>query len=182
MILKGAIKILSIRERRDIMWKKIICWALVVIWLVVIFKFSATDGQNSDGQSKGVLMGVLAEGTLIAQKIGMIENNLTQNQVENLMEALNKPIRKVAHATIYCVLSILLLYAFFTKEKTLLRNCIIVAMLCFLYSLTDEFHQTYIDGRTGMFTDCLIDTFGAILGCLVYQFILKLKNNKEKPQ
>jgi VanZ family protein len=36
------------------------------------------------------------------------------------------------------------------------------------YSLTDEFHQTFVPGRGPSLIDCGIDTTGAALGALVF--------------
>ena len=43
---------------------------------------------------------------------------------------------------------------------------------CFLYACSDEFHQAFVPGRVGQFSDVLIDMIGVLLGvisvCLVY--------------
>jgi VanZ family protein len=47
---------------------------------------------------------------------------------------------------------------------------------CFLYSTTDEIHQTFVLERTGQLLDCMIDTLGAIIGSI---FIFQItRNNK----
>ena len=56
----------------------------------------------------------------------------------------------------------------------------IVLLSAFCYSLTDEFHQLFVNGRTGQFSDCLIDTSGAILGILLFKIILIIKNKLSK--
>ena len=35
--------------------------------------------------------------------------------------------------------------------------------MTFLYACTDEFHQLFVPGRAGRFTDVLIDTTGGII-------------------
>ena len=162
------------------MWKKILCWLLVLIWLIVIFCFSAKNGETSSGQSNGVIIGVLAEGTVVAQKAGIIERNLSQEEINIVLDNFNGVIRKIAHATIYFVLAILIVIALNTRADTFLRNMLIAVILCFLYSITDEYHQTLVAGRTGTFLDCLIDTFGAVAACLTYKGFLKLKDSNKK--
>ena len=46
-----------------------------------------------------------------------------------------------------------------------------------LYSCTDEFHQLFINGRSGSFRDVLIDTIGILLGTYLYK-ILVIKKKK----
>ena len=49
-------------------------------------------------------------------------------------------------------------------------------LFVFLYACTDEFHQLFIEGRSGRFRDVLIDTAG---GFLCYIIIL-IKNKRKK--
>ncbi|MBQ3466792.1 MAG: VanZ family protein, partial [Oscillospiraceae bacterium] len=37
-------------------------------------------------------------------------------------------------------------------------------LFCFLYACSDEFHQLFVPGRAGMFSDVLIDTVGVLFG------------------
>ena len=45
----------------------------------------------------------------------------------------------------------------------------------FLYACTDELHQLFVSGRSGQFTDVLIDTLGALFGCLLLLMIRRLR-------
>ena len=49
------------------------------------------------------------------------------------------------------------------------------SLICYGYACFDEFHQLFVNGRTGQFSDCLIDTSGAILGILLFKVILIIK-------
>lgn len=44
----------------------------------------------------------------------------------------------------------------------------------FCYASTDEFHQLFIPGRSGQFTDVCIDTAGAAIGLLLLAILLKI--------
>mgnify|MGYP003309055667 FL=1 len=63
-----------------------------------------------------------------------------------------------------------------TRVNTYLYSIII----CFIYACTDEIHQLYVVGRTGQFIDVLIDTIGALLGCLVFYIGSKIINKNRK--
>jgi VanZ family protein len=76
-------------------------------------------------------------------------------------------ILKTFHLIEYATLAVLL---FFGYKKY--KYSIITA---YLYALTDEFHQTFIPGRTGRFRDTLIDLLGITIGLLVLNKLLKLK-------
>jgi len=84
-------------------------------------------------------------------------------------ELLHFCLRKAAHMTEYCIFS-LLIYASFlgTKDfewrpRLALRSVVIAG----LYSLTDEYHQSFVASRTPSLVDCGIDTTGAMVGMLM---------------
>ena len=78
-------------------------------------------------------------------------------------------IRKLAHLTEYGIFS-LLIYASFLDApdfewhpRLALRSVALAA----LYSLTDEYHQSFVSNRTAALSDCGIDTIGAALGMVL---------------
>lgn len=145
-------------------------WLAVIFWLVIIFNFSAQDGTNSDIQSKGTIENVVIGISKLAVKVGIIKAPLTEIEMNQMVDHINPFIRKVAHATVYFILALLLLLALGTKRDNFAKNAFIAIALCFLYSLSDEFHQTFVAGRSGAITDCLIDTLGSFIACGVYRF------------
>lgn len=170
----------NLYERRDFMWKKIFCWLLVIIWLFVIFSFSAKNGASSDVQSRTFIINFANNFASVAKKIGIIKNMPTNEQINNFAYDINPFIRKCAHATVYFILAILILLALNTNKETFFRNIGIAIVICFLYALTDEYHQTTIPGRTGKFVDCIVDTIGGVIACLLYYPFLKLKDKQKE--
>ena len=45
-------------------------------------------------------------------------------------------------------------------------------MAVFCCACLDEFHQLFVRGREGKFTDVLIDTAGALLGIVIVQAVI----------
>lgn len=153
-------------------FKKIISWLLVIIWMITIFYFSNMNDIKSNEKSKNTI-------NYIIETTEKLENNNIKksNNKEILIEYLNYPIRKCAHIIIYLILSLLLLNAL---TKTNIKNkYFLTILICFLYALTDEYHQTFISGRTGQFLDVLIDTAGSFLGLIIYNK-LATKTNKKR--
>ena len=74
----------------------------------------------------------------------------------------------------------------FTFNMKMILRMFISALFCFVYALSDEFHQMFVDGRGASFTDCLIDTGGAMLGilaalviyCIMYTIMTKYQKHK----
>lgn len=82
-------------------------------------------------------------------------------------------IRKMAHMSEYALLALSLIYAFSKYQLPINRVYIFSLLWTFLYACTDEFHQLFIGGRAGQFTDVLIDTSGAILMIILFHIIYK---------
>ena len=41
-------------------------------------------------------------------------------------------------------------------------------IICVIFAISDEFHQTFVAGRTGQSLDVLIDSAGALVGLVFY--------------
>jgi len=72
---------------------------------------------------------------------------------------------KTFHLIEYAVLLVLIVLATLSPAKSILFS--------YLYSLSDEFHQYYVIGRSGRFRDTLIDLLGIFIGLFVLQFFKK---------
>lgn len=152
---------------------------LIILWLGVIFCFSNQNTKKSNYQSKNIITNTIQITISFTNKIGIINKELTQEELEEIVATLNKPIRKCAHFTIYLILAILLM-SFFIHNKKIPNKTLLTIILCFLYAITDEYHQTFITGRTGQFSDVLIDTAGAIIGTKLYKkHYVKLRKKKK---
>lgn len=136
--------------------------------MILIFRFSHQPAVVSSKLSGGIVSFV----TNLLIKIFNI-SVLSYDLLHTL-------VRKTAHFTIYLILGILVFNALCQSErflrvrwKRLLWKALII---CFLYAISDEFHQLFIPGRSGEVRDVLIDTCGALLGIgTYYLFILKRK-------
>src|SRR2546422_7505869 len=74
-------------------------------------------------------------------------------------------IRKSAHFTEYAIFALLAARAFRTSSHSSLRNHWFATslLLVALYSLSDEFHQSFVPSRTPSIYDSMIDTFGGLV-------------------
>ena len=70
-------------------------------------------------------------------------------------------LRKLAHLAEYAILGALLVRA--------VRRPGLAVALAALYAVTDEVHQTFVEGRVGAPLDVGIDTLGALAGVLVWE-------------
>jgi VanZ family protein len=128
-------------------------WLMVVVWAGFIFYLS-TSGFGPSFTT-----------WLLIQILSFLHIVVSPQRFEFLHFCM----RKLAHITEYCIFS-LLIYASFLNAKDFewqprmaLRSVVIAG----LYSLTDEYHQSYVATRTASLIDCGIDTAGATFAALV---------------
>ena len=130
-------------------WLKI---GLLIGWMCLIFMFSHQTAETSSEAS------------------GLIESllSLIQFMPDTLFGLeLSFIIRKCAHLFEYfvlCALFINVLIDCYLPYKAGALSLIYV----FMYAVTDEFHQTFISGRSGQITDVFIDTLGGLLAVSLY--------------
>lgn len=91
-------------------------------------------------------------------------------------------IRKLAHVTEYAILTFLLRRAFKHSYPLNPRQLFIYpAIIALLYAASDEYHQTFVQGRHGAIIDVCIDSLG-ILGLYGIIFITEKMKRVKKAQ
>jgi len=85
-------------------------------------------------------------------------------------------LRKIAHVTEYAILTYLLIRALREYDLTNRQVLILSMTIAIFYAMSDEYHQTFILGRKGVYTDVLIDSIGILL--ISWFYSNKLDKNK----
>jgi VanZ family protein len=78
-------------------------------------------------------------------------------------------VRKLAHLSEYALFSLLLYHSFELRhpERWNTRAAFGALLIAGLFSLGDEYHQSFVPGRTASLVDCAIDTAGALLALVL---------------
>lgn len=139
---------------------------MVLGWMVLIFLFSAQPAEISSDLS-GTLSYEIVD---TWDRLTGVEE--TEQSILERAAKIDHPVRKTAHMTEYAVLAMLVTGMFWAYGVRLRKNSLYTILVCFLYAGTDEFHQLFIQGRAGRFSDVLIDTAGAVIGILIIQLLL----------
>lgn len=148
--------------------KKIISFIVLILWMIVIFSFSSADANKSTGTSDKVIT------TMIEIKDKITNNETPNNEKEIIVKNSSFYIRKIAHITEYLILGFLM---FNLLKQYSVTNIYYAIGLSILYSCTDEFHQLFINGRSGSIRDILIDSIGILIGTYLYK-LLFIKNKE----
>lgn len=154
---------------------RIILILLLLGTFYIIFGFSSQDGEKSGSISRRIT-------EKIATFIPQIQKE-NEIEKENIMNTMERIIRKMAHFSIYTAVGLLLMSLVSTyniKEK---NRLIITLITGIIYASSDEIHQSFVPGRSPMITDIVIDTMGVILGILLIilgkKIIKKYRENKQ---
>ena len=129
-------------------------YAPLIIWMLVIF--IASTGELSASNTSRILRPLLIW--------------LFPDISEETLQRTHFFVRKAAHFTEYGVLAIFAARAFLTSSHEMLRRAwfFIALLLIVLYSLSDEFHQSFVASRTGSIYDSFIDMAGGLTALALY--------------
>ena len=124
--------------------------------MLFIFLMSQTNGNDSSSQSNFIVEIII--------KIINIDH-----------DTLSLIVRKCAHFTEYTILAFLIYYGLAKNQVNNKSILLYTVLITFAYACSDEFHQLFINGRSGQFKDVLIDTSGVIFICL-WHYLKKSKS------
>lgn len=148
---------------------------LIVFWMALIFGFSGQNAEASEHLSGGItekLQRILLPGW----------NSLPADIYEQRMHVLHIVIRKCAHFTEYFILGCLTAGFAATFGGKTGRKIGPAVLFGIIYAMTDEFHQSFVGGRSMELRDVCIDAAGTLAGVLVLTgllyLVLRIKRKK----
>lgn len=141
---------------------------LVAAWCCFIFWMSANTGAVSQGMSDGIIASVIK-----AVHPGFA--SMGADEQAAAIAVWSFPVRKAAHFSEYAMLAVLASNAaaqlghLKAHEAAVLPWWLFAAawVFCVLFATGDEFHQLFVDGRSGQPFDVFVDSCGALLGVLI---------------
>ena len=135
-------------------WRRVRRYGPLVAWMAFIF--FASTAEFSAGNTSRI--------------IGPLLKWLFPDISEEQLALAHFITRKVAHFAEYAVLGWLAARAFATSTRPALssRWFLISLLLVVSYSLSDEYHQSFVPSRTGSIYDSFIDMSGGLAALLLY--------------
>ncbi len=126
--------------------------------MILIFCFSNQKATESSKLSDGIIKHTISK--------------IINDDSEKTIKKYTKPVRKCAHFFVYLILGLLVFNCFDINKKYIIYSILI----CLFYSISDEIHQIFIEGRSCELLDVFIDTIGAGIGTVInYKRRNKLK-------
>jgi VanZ family protein len=134
-----------------------------LLLLFLIFGFSAQDGESSGSLSFQISL------FLVKLVSPLLPAAMSEDVLFERAELIHYFVRKAAHMTEYFLLALSLqlpLTAWFSKQLAPKLRIVIGFTATALFAALDEFHQSFVPGRSGNFTDVCIDSTGALIASL----------------
>ncbi|MEE1284167.1 MAG: VanZ family protein [Acutalibacteraceae bacterium] len=139
-----------------------VSWILVAVCMSIIFALSHQPSTESAELSMAV-MGFFAK--IFTAFIELIGHDV---------------FRSIAHALEYCGLGLILFNAIYHTTKQ--PKIFLPFLIGVLYSVTDEIHQIFIEGRAFQFIDIAVDALGSAVGVAagyaIYKIICHFRGKK----
>ena len=136
-----------------------------LLMMYFIFSFSAQEGA----QSVQLSYKVTKEIVIVADKL--LDKNLSDEGIEAAVSKYHFYVRKLAHFSEYLVFACtvaLPLYVYGVRGFALV---FLAGLFCFGFACLDEYHQSFVAGRTPSKRDVMIDTCGSLIGIYITRII-----------
>lgn len=138
------------------MKKKLLWWILIFLWCCFIFYQSGKPALDSEKESTSIAI--------------MLNHLFKLILGSGIAEIPDNVIRKSAHFFEYLILGLLFYKGYFIRRKQN-KTFLISSMSGVLYSITDEIHQFFVQGRAMRAFDVMIDSIGIFTGvCLMFLY------------
>jgi len=142
--------------------------------MVTIFAYSSETRDQSTATSEAITSPIIK---LFYPNIDAFD----ETAKETIILMFSVTVRTAAHYFEYFVLGALAVAILITyKIKNNLLNVLAPLGFSFLYALSDEIHQIFVQGRSCQFTDIIIDVCGALVGILTVFTVVRLTLTKNE--
>ena len=162
-------------------WVRAITTILAFVIMIMIFCFSMETADQSDRTSGRFSRRVV--------KIAYPQyEELDPAEQKTIYDSVQHAVRKCAHFTEYMMLGFVIRLCLESWFGYRLKKYRVLALIGFgagtAYACTDELHQLTIDGRSGQWTDVMVDGSGVLIGVVLGTMLIKALNGKlmKQPQ
>lgn len=131
--------------------------------MCVIYSFSAQTGEVSGALSYKVSY------QIVETKNEILATGKSPDQLSQEASHIEFYVRKAAHMTEYCLLSISISFPLYVYGVRGIWLMLLAGFVCVGFAGLDEYHQSFVDARGPSVRDVGIDSCGALIGILLVQ-------------
>lgn len=137
--------------------------ALIIMYF--IFSFSGQSGDVSGGLSFQV------SHKIVTVADNLLDTNLSYDRIIHYAEKIHTPVRKAAHMTEYFCLAIAVSFPLYVYGLRGIPLMFIAGSFCIAFACGDEYHQSFVSGRSASKRDVFIDSIGVFVGIFVVRIV-----------
>ncbi len=141
-------------------------WLPVVLWLCCIFLLS-TESFSAENTSR-----------ILERLLRFLLPHITAREID----IIHFLVRKAAHVTEYCIMSLLLFHSFHnTMQIQRHWRWVFYSIVVVIFvAAIDEYHQAFVISRTSSIVDVGIDIIGGIIGQGISIIFYRLRAHAKK--
>lgn len=136
-----------------------------IFLMYVIFTFSAQSGDVSGQLSFKVSC------KIVETADQLFETNMEQWQIEEWANKIHFITRKLAHMAIYFALAVAVSFPLYVYGLHGILLMLVAGFICVGFAIGDEYHQSFVSGRSASMRDVAIDSIGIFFGIIVTRII-----------
>ncbi|MFR3319916.1 MAG: VanZ family protein [Lachnospiraceae bacterium] len=133
--------------------------------MYMIFSFSAQDGATSSQLSYKVSYTIVETGGKI------LGENWEPWQIDSIATRFHGAVRKLAHMTEYFALAVSVAFPLYVYGLRGIWLMLVAGFICVAFSCGDEYHQSFVAGRSPSKRDVMIDSIGIFFGVILTRII-----------
>ena len=133
--------------------------------MYMIFSFSAQDGATSSQLSYKVSYTIVETGGKI------LGENWEPWQIDGIATRFHGAVRKLAHMTEYFALAVSVAFPLYVYGLRGIWLMLVAGFICVAFSCGDEYHQSFVAGRSPSKRDVMIDSIGIFFGVILTRII-----------
>jgi VanZ family protein len=140
-------------------------FAPALCMMYIIFQFSSATGVESSGTSGSVCL------KIVDTADEALDLNVSYNKRMYYAEKLEYPVRKLAHFGEYALLAATVALPLYVYGMRGIPLMLVAGAICVGFACTDEYHQSFVSGRSPSKKDVLIDSAGAFCGIIFTRIV-----------
>lgn len=156
-------------------WVRLLTTILTIGIMIMIFAFSMENAEQSDLRS-----GVFSRTVISILHPGY--EQMEPDRQKTIYDSIQHAVRKTAHFTEYLLLGFMIRLCLESWFGSRMKKLSPLALIGFAagtaYACTDEMHQLAIEGRSGQWTDVLVDGSGVLAGVMLGTLLIRRINRK----
>lgn len=156
-------------------WVRLLTTILTTGIMIMIFAFSMENAEQSDLRS-----GVFSRTVISILHPGY--EQMEPDRQKTIYDSIQHAVRKTAHFTEYLLLGFMIRLCLESWFGSRMKKPSPLALIGFsagtAYACTDEMHQLAIEGRSGQWTDVLVDGSGVLAGVMLGTLLIRRINRK----